>query len=439
MAHTLLPGFEMNSSITVTHIITETHGGAGVAARRLHEGLLGLGLNSRLVYRRGYCSAAGSRRCEPATRLWWRIREKVERYFLERQIRPGGGLFTDCRMPYPTRPGSICESGSLFHLHWTAWFLDWPTFFSLLPSGSPIHLYLHDTTFISGGCHQLDGCDRFQNGCGYCPKLRKPGQKDLSAKIFKIKKRLFSRHKLFVAANSTYTLELAKKSPLFESAIACEIIHPGVDTGIFKPLEKKWCRNLLHIPENKIIICFGAASTAYQNKGLDFLIERLNQSSSRDSFCCLVFGSGGERLRELKCEWRFVGYNNSEHLMAVVYSAADIFVMPSRMETFGLTALEAMACGVPVIASRVGGLVDIVQDGETGLLVPYGDAQAWTEAIDLLANRKGLRLKYGAYGRRRATEHFDIKKAAEKQRLFYLRSIYHETSAKRVLNEFPST
>ncbi|WCJ59703.1 glycosyltransferase [Fontisphaera persica] len=139
-----------------------------------------------------------------------------------------------------------------------------------------------------------------------------------------------------------------------------EIIHPGVDTTIFKPLDKELCRQMLQLPKEKVILCFGAASTSYKNKGLDFLTECINHSSLREKVFCLVFGSGGERLHELKCGWRFVGYNDSEHLMAAVYSASDIFVMPSRMETFGLTALEAMACGVPVIASKVGGLVDII-------------------------------------------------------------------------------
>jgi glycosyltransferase involved in cell wall biosynthesis len=389
-------------STQIIHIITETHGGAGVAARRLHQGLIGLGIDSRLVYRRGYCALPGATRWEPAAKLLWRVREKIERYWMEKRVAPGGGLFTNCRMPFPTTAQALGEP-------------DWPSFFASLPANSPVFLSLHDTTFISGGCHQLDGCEKYSSGCGYCPKLRNPGRHDPSGKIFALKKKLLSRHKLCVAANSSYTLTLAKKSPLLASAAAMEIIHPGVDTTIFKPLDKEFCRQMLQLPNDKVILCFGAASTSYKDKGLDLLTECLNHTPLHEKVFCLVFGAGGERLPEVKCGWRFVGYTDSEHLMAAVYSASDIFVMPSRMETFGLTALEAMACGVPVIASKVGGLVDIILEEKTGFLVPADDYSSWVTAIGRLAKASSLREEYGHVGRERAMKYFDLKYVVQKQ------------------------
>ncbi|MER3485618.1 MAG: glycosyltransferase family 1 protein, partial [Chloroflexota bacterium] len=80
------------------------------------------------------------------------------------------------------------------------------------------------------------------------------------------------------------------------------------------------------------------------------------------------------------------------------YSAADVVIVPSRYESFGLVAVEAMACGVPVVASRVGGLVYTIADGETGYLVPFNDAEAFADRCQALFKDPALRARFGAQG-----------------------------------------
>lgn len=95
-----------------------------------------------------------------------------------------------------------------------------------------------------------------------------------------------------------------------------------------------------------------------------------------------------------------------------LYRAADVFVLPTRAETFGIAAVEASAAGLPVVATAIGGLVDIVADGETGILVEPGDVVALSRALRRLHGDVGYRRKLGEAGRRRALEHFDAERNA---------------------------
>ena len=101
---------------------------------------------------------------------------------------------------------------------------------------------------------------------------------------------------------------------------------------------------------------------------------------------------------------RFVG-PQPQSVLPLYYAAADVTVLPSYYESFGMVALEAMACGSPVIASRVGGLVTTVRDGVTGFLVPDGDVEALAERIDTLAGDPELRWRLGREGVRWAAQH----------------------------------
>lgn len=126
----------------------------------------------------------------------------------------------------------------------------------------------------------------------------------------------------------------------------------------------------------------------------------------------LLVGDGPDRVsaehraRELGVydDVRFLG---KQEPVEEILSIADIFLMPSGSETFGLAALEAMACGVPVIASRIGGLPELVIDGETGFLCDLGDVQAYTEAAHRLLTDDALHTSMAEASRKRAVEEFD--------------------------------
>jgi glycosyltransferase involved in cell wall biosynthesis len=121
----------------------------------------------------------------------------------------------------------------------------------------------------------------------------------------------------------------------------------------------------------------------------------------------LVFGAG--KLPEIGGRYQLIelGSINSPHLQSLFYSACDVFAAPSLIESFGLTALEAMACGTPVVAFQTGGLVDIVADGETGLLeTAVGSVVGLHDQLDWMLQHPTERQNMGLAARQRVEKRF---------------------------------
>jgi glycosyltransferase involved in cell wall biosynthesis len=115
---------------------------------------------------------------------------------------------------------------------------------------------------------------------------------------------------------------------------------------------------------------------------------------------------------------RFLG---KQEPVEEILSIADVFLMPSGSETFGLAALEAMSCGVPVVASDIGGLPELVVDEETGYLCPLGDVDAFVERAARLLGSEEHQADMAAAARRRAVEVFDIEKVVPRYEDYYER------------------
>ncbi|MCK6564373.1 MAG: glycosyltransferase [Dehalococcoidia bacterium] len=182
----------------------------------------------------------------------------------------------------------------------------------------------------------------------------------------------------------------------------------GVDIGLFRPRDRQASRRRLGLEQaGPVLLWVGRLEKL---KGVDILIQALAELDERH-FTLLVVG-GDERAADLKAELqhqaaasglaanvRFVGAVPHDQL-PVYYSAADVCVVPSYYESFGLVAVEAMACGTPVVASRVGGLVSSVIDGVTGYLIPWRCPGPFAEKLEVLLHNPELRANFGAAARR---------------------------------------
>ncbi len=193
------------------------------------------------------------------------------------------------------------------------------------------------------------------------------------------------------------------------------VIPPGVDTKLFHPLPNGHAREWIGAFDEKTVLFVGRIDPV---KGIDTWFRAMRlvieaEPSLRTRMCvCLIGGDIDDdtdpeseiaRLDKLKDELNlgdvvsFLG-SRAQTSLPFYYSAADVVVMPSRYESFGLAALEAMACGTPVVASDVGGLSYIVRDGETGYLVPEGDERAFAECILNILRHRELRDRLGRRG-----------------------------------------
>jgi D-inositol-3-phosphate glycosyltransferase len=200
------------------------------------------------------------------------------------------------------------------------------------------------------------------------------------------------------------------------------IIPPGVDTNLFHPIPNARAREWIGSYDDKTVLFVGRIDAV---KGLDTWFRAMKLVVDRDPtlrtrMCvCLIGGDLDDdvdpdselaRLQTLKEELgigdivTFLG-GRAQATLPVYYSAADAVVMPSRYESVGLAALEAMACGSPVVASDVGGLSYLVRDGETGFLIPEGNAELFAEKISLLLHDRKLRNEMGKRGIAEAQEY----------------------------------
>lgn len=190
------------------------------------------------------------------------------------------------------------------------------------------------------------------------------------------------------------------------------IIPPGVDTGRFYPIPKDEAKAFIGIPQHDRMVLF--VGRIEPLKGLDTLIRAMASMGVQNTDCptylAIIGGDPSANPEEMTTEMAslqqlcrdlnmdrtvvFLGKRGQDTL-PYYYSAAEVLVMPSHYESFGMVALEAMACGTPVIASQVGGLAFLVQDGVTGYHVPGGDSDALCEKLTLLLGNRENRTEMG--------------------------------------------
>lgn len=212
---------------------------------------------------------------------------------------------------------------------------------------------------------------------------------------------------------------------LYKTSInTIKVIPPGVDTGHFYPIPPDEAKEAIEIPTDHRMLLF--VGRIERLKGIETLIKAI--AILYDSgflkecphYLTIIGGNPDDthedlnsemhRLKDLSKEYNiedliiFLG-KRSQDSLPYYYSAAEVVIMPSHYESFGMVALEAMACGTPVIASQVGGLAYLVKDGETGMVVPNDDPQALADSLKKVLCRKGIRNELSANAARYAKEY----------------------------------
>jgi len=207
-----------------------------------------------------------------------------------------------------------------------------------------------------------------------------------------------------------------------------EVIAPGVEHAFFAPGERSGARRALELPADVPVLLF--VGRIQPLKGPDVAVRSLAALGRRDALLLIVGGASGlegelelARLHALIDELgvgdqvRFVA-PQPHHILSTYYRAADVVVVPSRSESFGLVALEASACGVPVVASGVGGLLTLVDHGESGFLVPDRDPDEFARYIALLLDDPVAAAVMGARGAQRSRRYTWSLAAARLRRTY---------------------
>jgi glycosyltransferase involved in cell wall biosynthesis len=205
-----------------------------------------------------------------------------------------------------------------------------------------------------------------------------------------------------------------------------EVLPNPLDTGLYRPQERAAARRQLGLPESRTLLLFGAwGVSGDRRKGFHVLAEALGRlrglASARGADLVLFGASGSERVQGFETHW--MGFVSDEARMRLLYSACDVLALPSLQDNYPNTLAEGMACGLAAVASDTGGIPDLVRHGETGLLVPPGDAVRLAEQLARVLGDAALRARLAEAGRRAVEQACDERGVAARYLDLYRRAI----------------
>ncbi|MBD1848398.1 glycosyltransferase family 4 protein [Cyanobacteria bacterium FACHB-63] len=406
--------------ISILHLCeSDVDNGGARAAYRLHRGLRSLGHNSQLLVRAKF-SADSTVIAEKS--LLTKISPPLSGLPLRLYPNRLGGMFSSQWVPDVFSGRGKRTNADVINLHWLCnGFLQIET---LAKFHRPLVWTLHDMWPFTGGCHYAENCENYQGSCGACPQLQSNRTGDLSHWVWKRKAKAWKNLNLTLVATSAWMAACARSSSLFKDS-RIEIIPLGLDTQKYKPHHQGFAREALNLPQDKKLVLFGAiGGTSDHRKGFHLLqpaLQRLSQSGWQDQIELVIFGaSQPEQAIELGLRTHYVERLNDDLSLALVYSAADVMIVPSVQEAFGQTASEAQSCGTPVVAFNATGVKDVVDHQQTGYLATPFEVEDLAKGIVWVLEDRERHRHLQFQAREKALQEFDFETQADRYMSLYM-------------------
>ena len=367
----------------ILHVNTsDIQGGAARAAYRLHQALIVAGVDSQMLVQ---YKASDDQTVIRLDSPWQKARSKVaptlDIHPVKRYSTRTATLFSPAWTPFSTVPQVINKlKPDIVHLHWICGGM--MTIEDIGKINAPIVWSLHDNWAFTGGCHIKWECDSYQNNCGSCPRLGSTEDNDLSRKIWKRKNKVFSQMQQFtIIGLSRWLADCAKVSGLLKNHTIINLPNL-LDTDIFKPIDKKIARTLLNLPIDKKLVVFGANSATQDiNKGFQELSQALTHLS--ENIELVIFGSSKPKIAQgFKQYTHYLGHLHDDISLRLLYSAADVMIVPSLQENLSNVIMESLACETPVVAFRVGGNGDMIDHKKNGYLAKPFNPQDLAHGVE---------------------------------------------------------
>jgi glycosyltransferase involved in cell wall biosynthesis len=418
----------------VLHVSSSDFGGAGIAAMRLHKAMVECGINSSFMsldnqindginyfrYNVKIDEIIVKPECPPLSiknylkeRFFKTFSKQNEYYFQNKgldkskfEIKYNSSDFEVLSTPFSEY--DITESGAykeadIIHLHWISGYVDYPSFFE--KNKKPIVWTIHDESPFRGAFHYK--ADEIRNQSKY-HLINKTYEQ---IKFNSIRK----ANSLTIVSPSLWLAEEAKTRPVFNKRRIISISNL-VDLTVFKPLNKSFSKDFWGIPNNATVFTFACQSIDNYRKGLDLLIPIIEKNELKDVYYLIV----GKKNNSIENDnLIYTGHIESDRLMALAYSTADYFILPSREDNLPNTMLESIACGTPVITFPIGDGKKIISDSGCGIL---------TEEVSTASLEKTMKVAIIQKGRfsvdhlsSYAELHFGFKDQVRKYQTEYLR------------------
>jgi len=405
---------------------TDIKGGASRGSYSLHKALVRSGVDSLiLVADKSSDDFTVINAYTKSQKFFNQVKSKIEQINVNNYLNKASNssLFSAPWIPRDMENQITKINPDIIHLHWVCGgFLSPETLQKF--RNIPIVWTLRDMWAFTGGCHYSQACDRFQNSCGNCPILGSEVDNDLSKKIWTQKQRAWESLNITIVGISHWLTDCARTSSLFRNK-RIELIHNALDERIYKPISQKIAREILNIDQDKNIILFGALNALKdERKGFMYLVQALKKLSEQglgETAELIIFGASAPKdSPQLGMKTHYLGVLQDDVTLALTYCAADVMVTPSLEEAFGKTAMESLACGVPVVCFDTTGLKDIVDHKINGYLAECFSAHDLAQGIAWVLEDKVRWRSLSQRSREKVEAEFTLKIQADN----YL-SLYH--------------
>ncbi|MEM9480025.1 MAG: glycosyltransferase [Verrucomicrobiota bacterium] len=405
----------------VLHLSTLDHlGGAFIAARRLHGAL-----REREDIDSEFCVAQKHGDTPDTVALHnafsYSLRRNLERLPLKLTSANGIAYQSLAWLPNQKLTRHVRSvKPDIVHLQWTQ--NGFVPLGALTKFDAPLVWTFHDMWGFTGMYHHEYG---EPPRCAGTYDRKPEGMRGFDVDAWVWKRKQQSYHALDVCGivPSQWMAEKARSSSLWKDR-RLEVIPNGIDTDVYKPADRAFARKLFNLPPNANVVLFGAMfADEDKNKGFGPMmkvLEILKAQGGHENLHLAVFGIG-ECPEDVTLPFpaSFFGVLRDEASMAALYSAADVMVVPSLQESFGLTACEALSCGTPVACFNTSGLRDIVDHEENGYRAkPFDPADLASGIAEMLESRT-TRLALGREGREKVEREFDLDVVAARHHDLY--------------------
>ena len=365
-------------------------GGASKAAYRIHRGLVARGVDSTMLVSRmttrdptvhGPRSSVARFSARLATQLDalpWRIMRGPQREV--RSLAWAGTRFVSRVRAF---------APDIVQLHWICGGM--LRLESLARLSYPLVWRLADMWPMAGVQHYVGDSLRYRDGYRADTRPVEEHGLDLDRWVWERKRRVYARlADLTIVTPSQWLARCARESVLFRDR-RIEVIPTGQDTEAFRPMSKSFAREALRLPPDTKLIMSAAADLGEARKGLAHLLNALQLLRGRN-YELVLLGDMPRSTPQFSLKVHWLGRLHDDVSLALAYSASDVFVAPSTQENLANTVIEAMACGVPCVAFRIGGMPEIIRSGRNGHLAEPFDPQSLAHGIvSLLESGEGYR------------------------------------------------
>lgn len=361
----------------ILHINTSTsQGGAAIAAYRHTEAMSYAGLDAHLLARKGatlpLATVTGDQKLG-----------KLFEYSLfkfTQQLRKPNHSFSFMMGNYGIERIREVQEADVVYLHWVNNYLGYRDIDWLLNNKKRVVWYMHDMWPMTGGCHHALECKNYSNDCHDCPQLLK-GKLFAKNQLSKKLRHWMNHDNLLMASPSQWLADRAMESALFKDR-RIAVCPNVINTSLYKPADKEKSKLELGLDPSKKYILFGAAVGAKNVfKGMSFLYNALKLINSE--YEMLLMGKTGDDYpNELLPRTHHMGYITDEQKKVAIYNASDVFAISSMAENFPNMVVEAMACGVPCVGFKVGGIVEQITHQQNGYLAETGVANSLAEGLE---------------------------------------------------------